>query len=566
MAEESSVRQRAPAFKLEIPGDNNVKDAIRHKLVSAKKILSTKLNRMANDADALNAVLDAWLKSETANENASQEHGSESQTSHSQPELVQIQIATRDQAKQPQYVTCKTSLEKLLEISHYHGKSCKSALKISRCTRSGHICRLQLKCDNETVKHSYSWTSSPQLVNGKYAANERIMHGLVFSGMRPSHYARFTRGAGIGCIHQRRRRDHMRSTARLVQSEYEESIETAMLEEQAAYVLLEPEDQPINGIDIMTDARHGHRRNAKDTSVVVLGARTNKVLVHEHVTKTDDPVTQRHELIGTKRIYNHLADNDIHVRVHTHDMNTSVNAWIRNEEPDVTNQNERWHGIKGLKAQVKKVTSGAKKNIGKTWHPELEDKLEPLSTHAYYAIDQCNGNPSALRMSLLNAVEHYKNNHSNCFSTSRCKTDPNYEPSRIVITSQKAEALLVNAIQNLCCIALHRISFLAEKRPMLKVSTTQWTCFTINDHSMGRRSMHSDLILPWCTGMKMLVVLIHLSGKSHTIPPEPVVRNPDGLTRHQRMNIETMYGSAIWIVFIFNSNIAGKRLVFIKNR
>ena len=239
----------------------------------------------------------------------------------------------------------------------------------------------------------------------------------------------------------------MRSTARLVQSEYEESIETAMLEEQAAYVLLEPEDQPINGIDIMTDARHGHRRNAKDTSVVALGARTNKVLVHEHVTKTDDPVTQRHELIGTKRMYNHLADNDMHVRVHTHDMNTSVNAWIRNEEPDVTNQNERWHGIKGLKAQVKKVTSGAKKNIGKTWHPELEDKLEPLSTHAYYAIDHCNGNPSALRMSLLNAVEHYKNNHSNCFSTSRCKTDPNYEPSRIVITSQKAEALLVHAIQ-----------------------------------------------------------------------------------------------------------------------
>ena len=129
MAEESSVRQRAPAFKLEIPGDNNVKDAIRHKLVSAKKILSTKLNRMANNADALNAVLDAWLKSETANENALQEHGSESQTSHPQPELVQIQIATRDQAKQPQYVTCKTSLEKLLEISHYHGKSCQPTVR-----------------------------------------------------------------------------------------------------------------------------------------------------------------------------------------------------------------------------------------------------------------------------------------------------------------------------------------------------------------------------------------------------------------------------------------------------
>ena len=69
MAEESSVRQEAPAFKLEIPGDSNVKDAIRHKLVSAKKILSTLLTRMANNADALIVVLDAWLKFETANEN-----------------------------------------------------------------------------------------------------------------------------------------------------------------------------------------------------------------------------------------------------------------------------------------------------------------------------------------------------------------------------------------------------------------------------------------------------------------------------------------------------------------
>ena len=86
----------------------------------------------------------------------------------------------------------------------------------------------------------------------------------------------------------------MRSTARLVQSEYEESIETAMLEEQAAYVLLEPEDQPINGIDIMTDARHGHRRNAKDTSVVALGARTNKVSSHIAVMHWNENVGRAH--------------------------------------------------------------------------------------------------------------------------------------------------------------------------------------------------------------------------------------------------------------------------------
>ena len=56
------------------------------------------------------------------------------------------------------------------------------------------------------------------------------------------------------------------------------------------------------GIDIMTDARHRWRRNAKDSTVVALDDRTHKVLRCEHVTKSDDPVSQRHEVVGTERI------------------------------------------------------------------------------------------------------------------------------------------------------------------------------------------------------------------------------------------------------------------------
>jgi hypothetical protein len=48
----------------------------------------------------------------------------------------------------------------------------------------------------------------------------------------------------------------------------------------------------------MTDARHGWRKNAKDTSVVAIGEKTHKVLKCEHVTKTDDLVTQRHSLLS----------------------------------------------------------------------------------------------------------------------------------------------------------------------------------------------------------------------------------------------------------------------------
>ena len=47
-----------------------------------------------------------------------------------------------------------------------------------------------------------------------------------------------------------------------------------------------------DGINSMSDARHGWRKNAKDTSVVTIGEKSHQVLHHAHVTKQDDHVTQ----------------------------------------------------------------------------------------------------------------------------------------------------------------------------------------------------------------------------------------------------------------------------------
>ncbi len=43
-------------------------------------------------------------------------------------------------------------------------------------------------------------------------------------------------------------------------------------------------------------------------------------------------------------------------------------------------------------------------------------------------------------------MDHYKNEHANCPKSSRCQRDPNYEPSRKVITNPKAEKLLTTTI------------------------------------------------------------------------------------------------------------------------
>jgi hypothetical protein len=47
-------------------------------------------------------------------------------------------------------------------------------------------------------------------------------------------------------------------------------------------------EESDGAIAILTDARHGCRRNAKDTNVVCIGNATHKVLREEHMTKDDD--------------------------------------------------------------------------------------------------------------------------------------------------------------------------------------------------------------------------------------------------------------------------------------
>lgn len=73
---------------------------------------------------------------------------------------------------------------------------------------------------------------------------------------------------------------------------------------------------------------------------------------------------------------------------------------------------------------------------------QLDDKVEPISTHFHWAIRNCEEDPEKLKSLLLNIVEHYKNNHQACHGSSKCKKDPNYEISRKALTDPRADKLL----------------------------------------------------------------------------------------------------------------------------
>ncbi|CAC5378964.1 unnamed protein product [Mytilus coruscus] len=336
------------------------------------------------------------------------------------------------------FFIAEDSFRRCIQVSEWHARQCRHNLCTNRLIQKGHVVKTNLKCGNQETPHVFSWSSSPYLPTKEYLINSRVNHGIVCSGILPSDYKRFVSGSGIGMLNEENRTSFFNKHQQHIQEEYNECIDTALLEEIASY-------EDLDSIDIMSDARNGWRKNAKDTSVVAIGEKTHKVLKCEHVTKAHDIVSQRHEKVGTVRIYQYMKDKDVRVGVHCHDRNLSINKYIR-EETETLNQNDTWHCVNAKKTAVKKISSGPQYSKGKTWSFQLSDKVEPVATHVHWCIRNCNQQKEMLKSTLLNIVDHYKNIHTGCSESSRCRKDTNYEPSRIVISDPVAEKLLVNAI------------------------------------------------------------------------------------------------------------------------
>ena len=123
----------------------------------------------------------------------------------------------------------------------------------------------------------------------------------------------------------------------------------------------------------------------------------------------------------------------------------SINKLIRETQPTTISQNNTWHSEKALKKAVLNIGAGPKCLKGKTWHWQLEDKailLPPMLTGPC----RTGQNADALQSCLINIINHYKNNHTNCHPSSQCKRDPKYEPSCSVTTDPVMEKLLYTAI------------------------------------------------------------------------------------------------------------------------
>ena len=235
----SSSRRKPPSFTIEMPGDNDKKIEIMEKLKKVRGELVTKWKKAVNNYDIIKYVLDEHFEKE-----------------EKEPEIERAPStfvnATESQAKQPFFVSNEQSIMRLLRIASAHGHQCKGSLRMKKVTRRGHVVLMKFVCCSTTkAKHTYLWSSSPYMKDGKYLVNSRINHG----------YSRFCRGAGIGTLSVAARDEFFKAHRLSVKRAYQNSITDALHEEIGMY------EDLSSGINIITDARHGWRKHAHDTSV-----------------------------------------------------------------------------------------------------------------------------------------------------------------------------------------------------------------------------------------------------------------------------------------------------------
>ena len=149
----------------------------------------------------------------------------------------------------------------------------------------------------------YRWASSPPLKNN-YLVNYKMIHAFICSGMLNAQYERLCHHAGIGVTSKYFRQKCLPS--------YKTTIDN--LKNRSVSAALEVERASNNGqLQIATDARHACRKNSIHTDVVALGYNTHRVVHYEHVSKNQEPSSQKHEAAGTRAMYRSFAERHINV-------------------------------------------------------------------------------------------------------------------------------------------------------------------------------------------------------------------------------------------------------------
>ena len=63
----------------------------------------------------------------------------------------------------------------------------------------------------------------------------------------------------------------------------------------------------------------------------------------------------------------------------------------REQQPATNNQLDSWHSLKQLEKLLQHIAREAKRDHGRTWHSNLDDKPHAIRVHVSYCLTYCAG-------------------------------------------------------------------------------------------------------------------------------------------------------------------------------
>ena len=148
--------------------------------------------------------------------------------------------------------------------------------------------------------------------------------------------------------------------------------------------------------------------------------------------------------------------------VKSNDAHNSHDRWHIAKSIDAHNSHDRWHIAKSVAKTMRTLAHGTKNSCGKTWHPELGDKVAKVKNHIYWAMDNCEGDEKKLQQLLDTSIPHFCHQHEQCDAESPCR-EPGYIPNYDIVTDSIAIQLLtsshaqsyIRSRQIMCMVAIH---------------------------------------------------------------------------------------------------------------
>ena len=270
-----------------VPSENE-KVQIFYMIDRAKLLMSKRVSQVSN-AEVLREVFQFYTENNGGVRVEQNDHDMEAY----QPYLR----SPKDNCLENICLISESSLKNLVAGMSEHGLQCNEKLDIESFDTFGHVQKLNLKCQEG---HALKIDTSSRLPGGKFLVNLRVLHGIYCSGLRYAQYERFAKFAGIGVISETAFHEIQDMYCDVTESVVNESVSEALDEEVGITVLESENGDEYKGITIVSDARHGWRKNSRFSDVISLGYRTNKVVGYAVVSHGDDPCSQRHELHGVK--------------------------------------------------------------------------------------------------------------------------------------------------------------------------------------------------------------------------------------------------------------------------